>query len=95
MEEKFEWSFEQDIDDEKEEEDEEGAGGGEFQRDRCSSYDFHEEGFDGPERQHWTMRRCFGTDMKSWNEMIHHHFPQGYHLTDEMRMDDLRWWRRS
>nr|GEU63436.1 ARID DNA-binding domain-containing protein [Tanacetum cinerariifolium] len=43
------------------------------------------------ERQHWTMMRCFRTEMKSWNEMIHYHFHQGYHPTDEMRMDDLEW----
>nr|GEX49475.1 guanosine nucleotide diphosphate dissociation inhibitor 2 [Tanacetum cinerariifolium] len=53
-----------------------------------------EEGFDGLERQHWTMRRCFGTKIRGSNEMIHHHFHQGFHPTDEMRMDDLEWWRR-
>nr|GFA39918.1 hypothetical protein [Tanacetum cinerariifolium] len=36
-----------------------------------------------------TMRRSFRTEMKNWNEMIHHHFHQGNHSTDEMRMDDL------
>nr|GEU48735.1 hypothetical protein [Tanacetum cinerariifolium] len=90
--EKLEWWFEQDIDDE-EEEDEEGEGGSEFRRYRCSSYDFYEEGFDGLERQHWTMRRCFEMEMKSWNEMIYHHFHQGYHPTNEMRMNDLEWWK--
>nr|GEU34557.1 hypothetical protein [Tanacetum cinerariifolium] len=88
--EKLKWWFEQDIDDE-EKEDEEGEGGTEFRRDRCSSYDCHEDGFDGLKRQHLTMRRCFGTKMKNWNEMIHHHFHQGYHPTDEMRMDELKW----
>nr|GEY75302.1 hypothetical protein [Tanacetum cinerariifolium] len=91
--EKLKWWFEQDIDD-REEEDEEGEVGSEFRRDRCSSYEFHEEGFDGLERQHWTMRRCFGTEIRSWNAMIHHHFHQGYHLKDEMSMDDLEWWMR-
>nr|GEV06414.1 hypothetical protein [Tanacetum cinerariifolium] len=42
-----------------------------------------------------TRKRRFETERKSWNEMIHHHFPQWYHLTDKMRMDDLKWWRRS
>nr|GEU34260.1 hypothetical protein [Tanacetum cinerariifolium] len=48
-----------------------------------------EEGDGGSE----TMRRCFGTEMKNWNEMIHHHFHQGHHRLDEIRMDDLEWWR--
>nr|GEV40193.1 serine/threonine protein kinase SRPK1 [Tanacetum cinerariifolium] len=36
-------------------------------------------------------KRRFETKRKSWNEMIHHHFHQWYHPTDEMRIDDLKW----
>nr|GEW07523.1 hypothetical protein [Tanacetum cinerariifolium] len=84
--------FEQDINDEGEE-DEEGKGGSKIYsfRDRCSSYDFHEEGFDGLKEQHWTRKRHIKTKRKSWNEMIHHHFHQRYHPTDEKRVDDLKW----
>nr|GEW30699.1 ribonuclease H-like domain-containing protein [Tanacetum cinerariifolium] len=60
-------------------------------------YSFEEIGV-----QEWTfmMRvltdlRCFEKEKKSWNEMILHHFHQQCHLTDEMRMDDLEWWKRS
>nr|GFA38539.1 hypothetical protein [Tanacetum cinerariifolium]GFA39548.1 hypothetical protein [Tanacetum cinerariifolium] len=42
-----------------------------------------------------TRKRCVEKGKKSWNEMIHHHLHQCCHPTDEMRMGDLKWWRRS
>nr|GEW76448.1 hypothetical protein [Tanacetum cinerariifolium] len=61
-----------------------------FKQDIDDEEEEDEEGEGGSE----TMRRCFGTEMRNWNEMIHHHFHQGCHPTDEMRMDDLEWRRR-
>nr|GEY24687.1 hypothetical protein [Tanacetum cinerariifolium] len=42
-----------------------------------------------------TRTRRFKKERKSWNEMILHHLHQWCHPTDEMRMYDLNWWRRS
>nr|GEY54381.1 retrotransposon protein [Tanacetum cinerariifolium] len=42
-----------------------------------------------------TRKRRFEKERKSWSEMIHHHLHQCCHPTEEMRMDDLKWWRRS
>nr|GEV24763.1 hypothetical protein [Tanacetum cinerariifolium] len=80
--EKLKWWFKQDIDDEED--------GGSDKRDRCSSYDFHEEGFDRLQGQHWTRKRCFEKERKSWNEMILYHLHQWCRPMDEMRMYDLK-----
>nr|GEV63882.1 hypothetical protein [Tanacetum cinerariifolium] len=61
-----------------------------FEQDIDDEEEEDEEGEGGSE----TMKRCFGTEMRSLNEMIPHHFHQGCHPTDEMRMDDLEWWWR-
>ncbi|GJU60599.1 hypothetical protein Tco_1238365 [Tanacetum coccineum] len=82
-EEKLEWWFEQDIDDEGEE-NKEGDGGSELE--------------DVGELVQLTLTlpgRDVLRERKDWNEKIHHHFHQWDHPTDEMRMDDLEWWRRS
>nr|GEV24728.1 hypothetical protein [Tanacetum cinerariifolium] len=43
----------------------------------------------------WTRKRRFEREKKSWNETILHHLHQQCHPTDEMRMDDLEWYKRS
>nr|GEW56067.1 hypothetical protein [Tanacetum cinerariifolium] len=62
-----------------------------FEQDIDDEEEKDEEGKGGSE----TIRRCFRADIKSWNEMIHHYFNQGYHPMDEIRMDDLEWWRKK
>nr|GEW28130.1 hypothetical protein [Tanacetum cinerariifolium] len=66
-----------------------------FEQDIDDDEEKNEEGDGGSERHHLTRKRCIETERKDWNEKIHHHFHQWYHPTDEIRMDDLEWWRRS
>nr|GFB97176.1 hypothetical protein [Tanacetum cinerariifolium] len=42
-----------------------------------------------------TKKRHFEKERKSWNEMILHYFHQQWRLTEEMRMDDSEWWKKS
>nr|GEX58769.1 hypothetical protein [Tanacetum cinerariifolium] len=58
-----------------------------FEQDIDDEGEENEEGDGGSER-------CIETKRNDWNEKIHHHFNQWDHPKDEMRMDDLEWWRK-
>nr|GEY32295.1 hypothetical protein [Tanacetum cinerariifolium] len=58
-----------------------------FEQDIDDDEEEDEEGEGGSEEMFWDGD-------EELNEMIHHHFHQGHHPTNEMGMDDLEWWRR-
>nr|GEZ07256.1 hypothetical protein [Tanacetum cinerariifolium]GEZ07264.1 hypothetical protein [Tanacetum cinerariifolium] len=55
----------------------------------CFEQDVDDEGEEDEEGKGGSKER------KIMSEMIRYHFRQHRHLTEEIRMDDLEWWKRS